>query len=97
VRSLILRDGGLSPRMPAEQLTPGAPWRIHLTDKVHALLADDAPADWVPMQVATRALGITREAVLQRIKTGQLHAVHIRSGHRKGLRIEISAQQPNLF
>jgi predicted site-specific integrase-resolvase len=87
------RDGLL----PAEQLTPGAPWRIQLTDHVHALLSDNAPADWVPMKVATRTLGIPRDVVLERIKDGQLHAVHIRSGPRKGLRIELPSPQPSLF
>jgi predicted site-specific integrase-resolvase len=46
---------------------------------------------------AAQTVGLDRDDVLQRIKTGQLHAVHIRSGRRRGLRIEISAQQPNLF
>jgi DNA invertase Pin-like site-specific DNA recombinase len=88
-----VRDGLL----PAEQLTPGAPWRIQLIDQIHALLADDAPADWVPMQVATRALGIPRDAVLQKIKDAELRAVHIRTGQRKGLRIQLPTPQASLF
>ena len=88
-----IRDG----LVPAEQLTPGAPWQVRLTDHVRALLADDAPQDWVPMQVATRALGQPRTTVLQRIKDRDLRAVHIRSGPRKGLRIELPAPEPSLF
>ena len=83
--------------VPAEQLTPGAPWRIRLTDQTRALLADSAPPDWVPMQVATRALGVSRQTVLQRVKRGDLRAVHIRTGRRKGLRIEIPTPQDGLF
>jgi len=83
--------------VPAEQLTPGAPWRIRLTDQIRALLADSAPPDWVPMQVATRALGVSRQTVLQRVKRGDLRAVHIRTGRRKGLRIELPALQDGLF
>jgi excisionase family DNA binding protein len=84
-------------RIPAEQLTPGAPWRIRLTDDIRALLADSAPTGWVPMQVATRALGVSRQTVLQRVKRGELRAVHVRTGRRKGLRIELPTTQDGLF
>jgi DNA invertase Pin-like site-specific DNA recombinase/transposase-like protein len=83
--------------VPAEQITPGAPWRIRLTSTTRALIADDAPADWVPVQVATTALGVSRQTVLQRVKRGELRAVHIRTGRRKGLRIELPAPQDSLF
>ncbi len=75
--------------VPGEQITPGAPWRIRLTSAMRALVADDAPAGWVPVQVATAALGVSRQTVLQRVKRGDLRAVHIRAGRRKGLRIEL--------
>jgi excisionase family DNA binding protein len=75
--------------VPAEQLTPGAPWRIRMTDRIRALIAQDAPDGWVPVQVATRALGISRPTLLQRVKRGELRAVHIRAGRKKSLRIEL--------
>jgi DNA invertase Pin-like site-specific DNA recombinase len=83
--------------VPGEQITPGAPWRIRLTDSIRALVADDAPAGWVPVQVATTALGVSRQTALQRVKRGGLRAVHIRAGRRKGLRIELPAPQDGLF
>jgi len=83
--------------VPGEQITPGAPWRIRLTDSIRALVADDDPAGWVPVQVATAALGVSRQTVLQRVKRGDLRAVHIRAGRRKGLRIELPAPQDGLF
>jgi excisionase family DNA binding protein len=83
--------------VPGEQITPGAPWRIRLTDSIRALVADDAPAGWVPVQVATAALGVSRQTVLQRVKRGELRAVHIRAGRRKGLRIELPDPQDGLF
>src|SRR4249920_2076192 len=43
-----------------EQLTPGAPWRIRLTDELRNMLVDDAPDGWVAVQYATRALGVSR-------------------------------------
>ena len=83
--------------VPGEQVTPGAPWRIHLTESIRNLVADDAPAGWVPVQVATTSLGVSRQTVLQRVKRGELRAVHIRAGRRKGLRIELPAPQDGLF
>ena len=83
--------------VPGEQITPGAPWRIRLTESIRNLVADDAPAGWVPVQVATASLGVSRQTVLQRVKRGDLHAVHIRAGRRKGLRIELPAPQDGLF
>jgi DNA invertase Pin-like site-specific DNA recombinase len=83
--------------VPGEQITPGAPWRIRLTGSIRDLVADDAPAGWVPVQVATASLGVSRQTVLQRVKRGELRAAHIRAGRRKGLRIELPAPQDGLF
>jgi hypothetical protein len=80
-----------------EQLTPGAPWRIRLTDQLCGMLVDDAPEGWVAMQYATRALGVSRQTVLQRVKRGELQAVLTRTGRRKGLRIELPTPQDGLF
>jgi len=82
--------------VPGEQITPGAPWRIRLTGSIRDLIADDAPAGWVPVQVATASLGVSRQTVLQRVKRGELRAVHIRAGRRKSLRIELPAPQDGL-
>jgi len=83
--------------VPGEQITPGAPWQIRLTESTRDLVADDAPAGWVPVQIATATLGVSRQTVLQRVKRGELRAVHIRAGRRKGLRIELPAPQEGLF
>jgi excisionase family DNA binding protein len=83
--------------VPAEQLTPGAPWHIRMTDHIRALVAQDAPDGWVPVQVATRALGISRPTLMQRVKRGELRAVHIQAGRKKSLRIELPAPQNGLF
>jgi DNA invertase Pin-like site-specific DNA recombinase len=80
-----------------EQITPGAPWRIRVTEGLHGMLTDGAPAGWVPLAYATQALGISRQAVLQKVKRGELRAVLTRTGRRKGLRIELPAPQNSLF
>ena len=80
-----------------EQDTPGAPWRIRMTDELRNLFVDDAPDGWLAMLEATLALGVSRQTVLQRVKRGELQAIHVRSGRRKGLRINVSQPQNGLF
>ena len=80
-----------------EQITPGAPWRIRLTEELRGMLTDNAPDGWVPLGYATQALGVSRQTVLQKVKRGELRAVLTRTGRRKGLRIEIPTPQEGLF
>ncbi len=79
------------------QLTPAAPWRIRLTPEIRALFVDDAPAGWLAMLEATLAYGVSRQTIMQRVKDGRLRAVHVRTGRRKGLRIEPPPAQDGLF
>jgi hypothetical protein len=88
-----LNDGFVA----GEQVTPGAPWRIRLTDQLRGMLVDDAPQGWLALQYASRALGVSRQTVLQRVKRGELRAVLTRTGRRKGLRIELPTPQDGLF
>jgi len=74
-----------------EQDTPGAPWRIRVNDQLRALFVEDAPTGYVPIVDAMRTLGVSRQTVLQRVKRGELQAIHVRNGRRKGLRIKIPA------
>jgi DNA invertase Pin-like site-specific DNA recombinase len=89
----LLGDGII----PGEQLTPGAPWRIRLTDELRARFNDDAGEDFVPMNEAMRILSVSRQTVLQRVKRGELESVHVTRGKQKGIRIKVIARQPGLF
>jgi DNA invertase Pin-like site-specific DNA recombinase/uncharacterized protein YndB with AHSA1/START domain len=80
-----------------EQLTPGAPWRIRMTDDLRSRFVEETPPGWLAMLEATLVLGVSRQTVLQRVKRGELEAVHVRSGRRKGLRIKVELPQPSLF
>ena len=80
-----------------EQVTPGAPWQIRLTDDLRRQFVEEAPEGYVAMQEATRLLGVSRQTVLQRVKRGELDAVHVSQGRRKGLRIKVIDEQPDLF
>jgi predicted DNA-binding transcriptional regulator AlpA len=89
----LLNDGIIG----GEQLTPGAPWRIRLTDDIKARFSQDPGEGFLPMREAMRALGVSRQTVLQRVKRGDLEAIHVMRGKQKGLRIKVMQQQPNLF
>ncbi|MCX4859659.1 recombinase family protein [Streptomyces canus] len=80
-----------------EQDTPGAPWRIRLNDDLRNLFVDTAPDGWLATLEATLAYGVSRQTLLQRVKRGELKAVHVRTGRRKGLRIEPPTPQNSLF
>jgi DNA invertase Pin-like site-specific DNA recombinase/predicted DNA-binding transcriptional regulator AlpA len=80
-----------------EQVTPGAPWQIRLTNDLRRQFVEEPPRGYVVMQEATRLLGVSRQTVLQRVKRGELDAVHVYQGRRKGLRIHVIDDQPDLF
>jgi predicted DNA-binding transcriptional regulator AlpA/uncharacterized protein YndB with AHSA1/START domain len=88
-----LADGFIA----GEQITPGAPWQIRITDELRASIVQQAPPEYLPMLEATMKLGVSRQTVLQRVKRGELKAVLVRQGRRKGLRIRVVEQQPDLF
>ena len=88
-----LNDGFIA----GEQVTPGAPWRIRLDDELRARFVENVPEGYVTMLKATHLLGVSRQTILQRVKRGELQAVHVSSGRRKGLRIKVPAAHPDLF
>jgi DNA invertase Pin-like site-specific DNA recombinase len=80
-----------------EQVTPGAPWQIRITEQLRARIAPQAPPEYLPMLETTMKLGVSRQTVLQRVKRGELEAILVTSGRRKGLRIKVADDQPSLF
>ncbi len=88
-----LADGFIA----GEQITPGAPWRIRMIDELRNRFVEEERQGYLPMLEATKALGVSRQTVLQRVKRGELDAVHLRRGKRKGLRIKVLDAQSTLF
>ena len=88
-----LNDGFIA----GEQITPGAPWRIRITHELRARFVEQAPPDYLPMLEATMKLGVSRQTVLQRVKRGDLDALLVTRGRRKGLRVKVVDDQPVLF
>jgi DNA-binding Lrp family transcriptional regulator len=58
---------------------------------------NDAGEGFIPMREAMKALGVSRQTVLQRVKRGELDAAHVMRGKQKGLRIKARERQPELF
>jgi predicted site-specific integrase-resolvase len=88
-----LNDGFIA----GEQVTPGAPWQIRITDELRSRFVEQAPPAYLPMVDATKKLGVSRQTVLQRVKRGELEAVLVTRGRRKGLRIKVVDAQTGLF
>ena len=88
-----LADGFIA----GEQITPGAPWRIRINNEMRARFVQEVPESHVSMLEATKLLGVSRQTVLQRVKRGELSAVHVRSGKRNGLYIKALGIQATLF
>ena len=83
-----LRDGILV----GEQLTPGAPWRIVLTDAIRDRLAGgQAPAHWVGVAEAARRLGVSTSHVAYWVKSGKLDAMRVTVGKRQCWKIDVES------
>ena len=71
-----------------EQMTEGAPWEILLTDDdIERLTAQDAPEGWLPLQLAAKELGVSKQTVLNWVKSKKLQYIYVTKGKKKGLRI----------
>jgi DNA invertase Pin-like site-specific DNA recombinase len=83
-----LRDGVLA----GQQATPGAPWRIVLSDEVRRRLSGaDAPKGWVGLNEAAARLGLSKSHVATLVKSKKLKAVHTTVGKRRSWRIDVSS------
>jgi len=68
-----------------------------MSEQLRARFVEQAPAGYLPMLEATKRLRVSRQTVLQRVKRGELEAVHVCQGRRKGLRIKVVSSDPDLF
>jgi DNA invertase Pin-like site-specific DNA recombinase len=87
------RDGFVT----GEQLTPGAPWQIRVDQQLRDMVRPQAPDGWLPLSQAASHLGVARQTVLNKVQRGELNAVYLTRGRRKGLRIQVRCGQAGLF
>src|SRR4051812_25016420 len=88
-----LHDGLLD----GDHVTAGAAWSIRLTDDIRARFVADVPPDYLPLKDAARVLGCARQTVLHKVQRGELDAIHVTQGQRKGLRIKVPAPALDLL
>ena len=77
-----LRDGFVT----GEQLTPGAPWQVRVDQQLRNKVRPQAPDGWLPLSQAAARLGLARQTVLNKVQRGELNAIYLTRGRRKGLR-----------
>ncbi|MGA7878766.1 MAG: recombinase family protein [Desulfoferrobacter sp.] len=85
-----------------QQVAHGAPWEIFLTDEdIKRLTAQNVPPGWVPLHHAAKELGVSKQTVLNWVKSGKLEYIYVTKGNQKGLRINVNStscrKQLNLF
>jgi hypothetical protein len=68
-----------------------------MTDELRSNFIEMPPGGYVPMKEVKNILGVTRQTVLQRVKRGELKAVHVRRGKQIGLYIKVLNNQQRLF
>ena len=56
-----------------------------------------SPDGWLPVDQAAKALGLSRTTVFQKVRDGQLPAIHVTNGRRQSLRIQVKLQAAGLF
>lgn len=85
------------------QVTPHAPWVIHITEEDEARLKSAGDADGSSLTDLARRLGLSREIVLKKIQAGELQVRRVQDGRRSRWIVEgatLSAdgcEQPTLF
>jgi DNA invertase Pin-like site-specific DNA recombinase len=88
-----LREGFIA----GEQIIPGAPWHIRIDQALRDKVKPQAPDGWLPVDQAAKALGLSRTTVFQKVRDGQLPAIHVSNGQRQSLRIQVKHQAAGLF
>ncbi len=83
--------------VPAEQPASGAPYRIRMTPELRSQFCDEPPAGFVSLHRAMKRLGVSRQVIWQRIRSGALKARHIRRGSVKGLYVQLGEDRLPLF
>ncbi|UCF85414.1 MAG: recombinase family protein [Desulfobacteraceae bacterium] len=73
-----------------EQVINGAPWEIFLTDdNIRQLTAQNVPQGWLSLSGAAQELGVSKQTVLNWVKSKKLEYIYVTKGKKKGLRVNV--------
>ncbi len=70
---------------------------MRLTDEVRARFMPEVPDGFLALDAAAKRLGVARQTVLHKVQRGELEAIQVTKGRRKGLRIRVSGAEAGLF
>ena len=82
---------------PASSSPPGHPGRSASAEQLRDMVPAQAPDGWLPLSQAASHLGVARQTVSNKVQRGELNAVYLTQGRRKGLRIQVGCGQAGLF
>ena len=68
----------------------GAPVRVRLTDDFRSRFCPTPPDGFIPLTTAVVRLGVTRQTIWKRMRTGSLQAIFVTHGSHRGLHVQIS-------
>jgi excisionase family DNA binding protein len=83
-----LVDGFASGRQAAD-----GRWEVRVDSELRSKVVADLPSGWARLDEAAKALGVVRQTVLDRVRRGELRAVHVQQGRRSALAIELPPGQ----
>ena len=89
-RSRPCTDGCAKGSSPADSSPPAPPGRSTSPPSCATAPARPRPDGWLPLAEAATALGLARQTVLHKVQRGELAAVTVQHGKRKGLRIQVN-------
>jgi DNA invertase Pin-like site-specific DNA recombinase len=72
-------------------------WSVRVDDELRGRVIGELPAGWARLDQAARALGVARQTVLDRIRRGELEAVHVQQGRRSALAVRLPDIGVGLF
>jgi hypothetical protein len=88
-RGTVIRWVGVG-LLEGSQRSCCAPWRIRVTSAdIERLTAQHTPDGWMPLKGTAQVLGVSQQTVLQRLKSGRLEGVRVRTGGRTAWRIRV--------
>ena len=68
----------------------GAPFRVRLTDDFRSRFCPAPPDGFVALTTAVVRLGVSRQTIWKRMRTGKVQAIYVTRGRHRGLHIRIS-------
>ncbi|MGD0084885.1 MAG: recombinase family protein [Acidimicrobiales bacterium] len=72
-------------------------WRLRVDEDVRVRIVCELPEGWQKLATAAETLGVARQTVLDRVRRGELEAVQVQQGKRRGLAIRVPDADIGLF